>query len=625
MKARLILVFCFLYNAANGQDSTAIALDEILIYGAPYRNFVIGSRQKVIDSIDHNYPSYSIGEILEKTSGIFFKSYGSYMLSSISIRGTGAGHTSTLWHGLNINSVTLGQTDFSQIPSLSGESVTVHYGGASSLYGNEAIGGTILIRSKPDFDGINQLKFFQEAGSFGTFYTQAFYKVSVENFESKTKFYYTTSKNNFPFTNILKPGNPTERQQNAGVKMGGLMQDLYWKNPNGILSLHAWFHESTRYLQPTLANPSSNDIQDDQNLKIVANYKHTSPWGNITANIGYQWDNLIFYQSTITQQPSFTFSYQNDISKEMIFEIGTGVKFIQAESVNYSQRLNETRLNIYGRVSYLLSPKWKLSGNLRKESVSGYSIPLAASIGSEIKLHRSQNSEMLWKILGSTNYKIPTLNDRFWEPGGNPDLKSESGNSLESGISWIHTKGNMTMTSEVSLYFMDVNDWILWLPRGSIWSPLNIRNVNAFGIEIDHNGQIPFSAFQFKWLISYAYTRSINQTGTDRFDRSKGKQLPYVPIHNAALQLGFSKNGWTLGTDAQFSGERYITTDNESSLNPYWLIDMDITKVIKWHKHVLQGGFEIRNLFNTSYFTIPLRPNPGINFRTSLSILLNQI
>ncbi len=37
----------------------------------------------------------------------------------------------------------------------------------------------------------------------------------------------------------------------------------------------------------------------------------------------------------------------------------------------------------------------------------------------------------------SKNSKIPTLNDMYWSPGGNPDLKNETGYSSE--ITWEMT------------------------------------------------------------------------------------------------------------------------------------------------------------------------------------------
>ena len=57
------------------------------------------------------------------------------MLSTISFRGTGAGHTSVIWNGVNINQPTIGQTDFSLFPVFAFDDIRIFYGASSSIFG----------------------------------------------------------------------------------------------------------------------------------------------------------------------------------------------------------------------------------------------------------------------------------------------------------------------------------------------------------------------------------------------------------------------------------------------------------------------------------------------------------
>ena len=77
-------------------------------------------------------------------------------------------------------------------------------------------------------------------------------------------------------------------------------------------------------------------------------------------------------------------------------------------------------------------------------------------------------------------FRYPTLNDRFWLPGGNLSLKPEQSVSTDIGFQVRYRKLNM----QINFYQTWAKDWILWLPQtGNIWSPENIQKVAISGIE----------------------------------------------------------------------------------------------------------------------------------------------
>src|SRR5947209_4205122 len=103
------------YSLAQLKDSV---LRQVTVYGLPEEKFLHGS---VIISIDSTLKaresSRHLGELLSLQLPIYFRNYGNGMLSSISMRGTSPQHTAVLWNGININSFSLGQADFSILPS----------------------------------------------------------------------------------------------------------------------------------------------------------------------------------------------------------------------------------------------------------------------------------------------------------------------------------------------------------------------------------------------------------------------------------------------------------------------------------------------------------------------------
>src|SRR5690606_41201241 len=87
------------------------------------------------------------------------------------------------------------------------------------------------------------------------------------------------------------------------------------------------------------------------------------------------------------------------------------------------------------------------------------------------------------------------------------------------------------VNAAITNYRMNVENWIIWLPQGSLWSPANIRNVINQGLEGSIGGNYPLGQLQLKGQVRYAYNQARNQTMVNSNDRSFGKQLPYTPLH----------------------------------------------------------------------------------------------
>jgi iron complex outermembrane receptor protein len=169
---------------------------------------------------------------------------------------------------------------------------------------------------------------------------------------------------------------------------------------------------------------------------------------------------------------------------------------------------------------------------------------------------------------------------------------------------------------------MWVDNWIIWIPNGSIWTPDNIRKVHAQGVEATVKGENRINSFKVFWKFGYSYTKSTNKTTNDDYDRSFNKQLPFVPFHNAIALAGMSIHSFDININGNYTGRRFTTTDNESFLDEYWLIDMDVSQNLHLTGSTLKIGFTIKNLLNTSYFNLPFRAMPGINYCMYISMKL---
>lgn len=105
------------------------------------------------------------------------------MLSNISFRGTSASHTAVMWNGLNLHTLTLGSTNFSNLPVFMFDGIHVHYG-------SDAMGGSIVLQSQPELIEGYQLQLMQNIDSFGQNFSGLKSSYGLGKWKGKTTTYY---------------------------------------------------------------------------------------------------------------------------------------------------------------------------------------------------------------------------------------------------------------------------------------------------------------------------------------------------------------------------------------------------------------------------------------------------
>jgi vitamin B12 transporter len=293
---------------------------------------------------------------------------------------------------------------------------------------------------------------------------------------------------------------------------------------------------------------------------------------------------------------------------------------IQINSPFYSdETTSEQRGNLWTSILVNPASRLLLSLNLRQSFNARYNIPFIPSLGAEYILVNKSQHQLRAKTLIARGFRVPTLNELYWNPGGNLNLKPEDSFSSEVGISGKLAKRQI-FNYELTGYRMWVDNWILWRPQGSFWSPENIKHVDVYGLEASASLAHSIAKASFSWRGNYAFTKSINRTGLDQFDRSVGKQLAYVPVHRATLSTTAGWNNWLFLVNAAYTGERFVTADNEASLPGYILLNLRLSKSIGKGKYLFKGHANVNNLLNTPYQSIVNKAMPGINFLIGITV-----
>ena len=620
----LIACITFFVVQTSGQDLSADTtwLPPLEIKASFPGSWSPGSHIQSIDSIQiKNFKGSSLGALLQSDQGVYLREYGPGMLSSISLRGTAANHTSLLWNGLPVNYPSLGVADYSVVPVFFVDKAEVYYGGNSALAGSGAIGGAISLEDRL-VKGEKSLTISQEAGSFGSWFTGLKMQLSGQKTGGSAAVFHKNLQNNYPFVNRAKAGNPVERQEHGAIEARGVKANFFaepWKN--GGFLLNAWLTTFDREIIPPYTVPASNDIQKDQSLRLSLEYKHrmSKRW-KADARIGRIDDRIQFNGlSSATAQYLWSGNVDGNLFSWLQFRAGSLINHIVADVPEYGTSTSENRADAYVFLNFYPLKEWELSFNSRYGCVQSFAVPYSPSLGSSFTIFSKGGQALKWRTQLSRSYRVPTLNDRYWIPGGNPDLLSEEALNVESGFDWSYLEAETAWEVSATTYAHWVKNWILWLPDGSIWSPENVRNVYSRGAEFTFNNRRKLGVFDLTVRLNYAVTLAEVQEGYAGDGDNLGNQLPYLPRQQANWNARGEIKNWHLDFSGRYYGRRFTLIDNNKELPGYMVTDFSAGREFSFRSSLLSAQLNIGNVLNVSYENLEYRPMPGRSFALKLN------
>ena len=665
-----MLLLCVV-NCALCVGARVNQLGEFVVWGKrPMKE--IGVQKTQIDSaaLKENV-ALSMADILTFNSSVFVKSAGRATLSTVAFRGTSPSHTQVTWNGMKINNPMLGMTDFSTIPSYFIDNASLLHGTSSVNETGGGLGGLVKLGTTPDVpDGFN-LQYVQGIGSFKTFDEFARIAYGSEHWISSTRVVYSSSPNDYTYINhdkkiniyddnhnIIGQYHPKERNRSGSFKDFHLLQEVYYNTLKGDrFGLNAWYINSNREL-PMLTTDYGSETgfenrQREQTLRTVLSWDHSRSNWNLGIKGGYihtwmaydykrevapgNWAAMTRSRSRVnTFYGQAEGSYRPHNRVYLTANLSAHQHFVRSQDKNIILQDGDKAIVGYdkGRIelSGSLSAKWQpvepigLSLVLREDMFGRKWAPIIPAFFIDGLVSRRGN--VMLKASVSRNYKFPTLNDLYFLPGGNPDLRNEKGWTYDAGASFTVGKSNVySLTGSATWFDSYIDDWIIWLPTTKgFFSPRNVKKVHAYGIELKAN-----LAWQFvkDWYVdlngSYSWTPSINRgEKMSPADQSIGKQLPYVPRNAASFTGRLSWKTWSFLYKWAWYSERFTMSSNDYTISghlpQYFMNNIAIEKVQTFRPVDLSFKLAVNNLFNEDYLSVLSRPMPGINFEFFISI-----
>ncbi|WP_161889959.1 TonB-dependent receptor plug domain-containing protein [Pontibacter russatus] len=617
--------------AVAQQDTTLHQLRTVEVFGKPAEVYAAGSRVSALDSSYlSTYASGSLADALQARTPIYFKSYGASGISSVAFRGTSASQTVVLWNGLNIAPATLGQSDFSTLPLSGIGEVAVQYGSAAAIYGSGAIGGAVLLGS-PIYKGTGfGLEVQQEAGSFGRYFSSGRVSYGNEKLQIGTSAYVRFAENDFPYKDISRFDTPEVRQQHAGQQLQGFTQDFIYKfSPKTQVAFHGWYTYADRELQPAMGSAYNEAKQRDENLRLLAELKHSSHWGQTDIKAAYFKDYLHYTDRSINSVADVhTYQLQAEQTytrgDNWSLRGGLNLQHYIAENDGYAGQQEENRASAFALFRYNPVAPLALSLNVRQALVEGYNPLPTPALGFDWKFYRRNRHQLSLKGNASGSYRVPTLNDRFWVGAGNPDLKPEQGWSYEAGLRHLLVLGNtLLLETEASAYHMLIDDWIQWTPdHTGNWRPYNLQKVRSQGIELSSQATATLGEIKLSSTAGYTYTSSEQVAIYEGTAGDKGKQLMYVPLHKATLAADMNYHHWTVLGNLNYTGPRYTSNSETTSLNSFLLLQLALSRKLKLQDNTLLLSLRADNVTSAEYQTMAYRAMPPRGYTFSIRFII---
>ncbi|MCQ2222655.1 MAG: TonB-dependent receptor [Bacteroidaceae bacterium] len=618
-----------------------------------------GLEQTVLDTtVLHQNLAYSMADILQGNTTLFIKSYGRATESTAEFRGTSPSHTQVTWNGMKINSPMLGTVDFSYIPGHFVDQATLLHGASSINLTGGGLGGAIELTTQPEWGRGFGAQFTQGVGSYGTFDEFLKFTFSNERWSSSTRLSYGHSKNDFSYTNydkkvdvrdesgsIVKSYHPTERNQSGYFDDVNAMQDVVYRDGKGNrLGATVWYGYSLRGL-PFLSvdykdNSDFTNEHRQQNVRSVLSWRHTRSTWMLDVKGGYLYQDIDYNYFTQREQISNEITHSRSYTQTAYLQANFDcfpsqrLQFCASASGYYNHVRSWDRSPFHigdnynlGRAeeSLALSAKWRplnpLTFNIvaREEVYGQRFVPLIPAIFADVVLYRPWNLVLKGSV--ARNYRYPSMDDLYFQPGGNPSLQPERGFTYDGGIELNVKKKRHSIQGSITAFDSHISDWILWTPnQKGYWMPSNVKKVHNYGVEAHAESHITISPdWHLTLSANYAYTPSINrgeQVNTN--DASYGKQLCYVPLVSANANARLQWRQWTLTYQWIHYGRRYTTTSNEvehitGELKPYYMSNASLERNFQLRRLRLSAKAVVNNLLNNHYVTVLSHPMAGIN------------
>ena len=546
----------------------------------------------------------------------FIKEYGVSGSATISKRGADATQTQVLWNGLPINHPMLGMMDFNDVSTFGVDELVVIEGGNSAMYGSGSVGGTVMLRNNLNFNSDLKIITNFNTNTLGNYQTGLRLSRGWEHAYFDFSSSWMNNSNGFSFFDPISQKNRSSfnsELESQNMRVVGALS-----NKQHQVKLISEIGIVERGLGFLFGSDKALGTQSDLQYRNLLQYDCNLKRSHFSQKIGVTSDrlvytdnqgisdtsvaNMLFFQSEAFHQ--FT---SGKLFYGFDFQLQSGSSgFYEKTQIRHLPAFFTAWKGVIKKTDYLINSRYEWNERILTGGIS-----TQTSIGSNFVIKTDLNR----------SFRRPTLNDLYWRVSQRNSLVPEHGWGTEIGLQWTRKlRNNQSFNIELTPFYRELNNPIIWLPQGALWSAQNLFFGRYTGIQFQSNLTLVLGHSQIEFKESLEWVNSAVKS----IESANFLQQIFVPDVMSTANVNWNRKNWGAGVQWQIVGNRYTATDNSAVMPLYALISMELrysfSTFSKSKINFIKIGTE--NLTNVSYQNMPGRPMPPRYFFTQLNIQL---
>ena len=604
-----------------------------------------------------------IADALHRLPGITLRDYGGAGgMKTVSVRGFGAKHTGVCYDGVMLSDCQSGEIDLSRYSLDNVDYLSLIVGDNDDIFipaRNATTPATLNIQtlSAPTDDSHPHLTAQLKVGSFG--YVCPFFRYAQslsDRFALSAVGEYTYAENDYPYEIQNVTQTVSDRRTNSRMNSGHAeVNFVYYINPVNRLAGKVYYYDNDRQLPGQVryyTNISGETLRDRNafgqltyqtrwgdrlSLKVLGKmnwaesvYKDALMAGGV--NDASYWQREVYTSAALLYTPHRLWAL--DYSADYSFNNLNGSSWRTVVGKPYRHTILQTASAKYrsNRLTVLARLLWSIYLNGQNEEVQA--APSAPQQNTARNMRRlSPSLSVSYQLLADYDlyvrasykniFRSPTFNESYYYHYGSTDLRPESTDQLNVGITYAaQPSQDLRFTLTLDGYYNHVKDMIVAVPHDMfVWTCINIDKVSVYGMDATLKGSWQFAP-QHKVLLAANYTYQRAKNRNNPASPYYNNQIAYIPKYTGSMSLTW-ENPWVnlslhgVGVSSRWpNNEHYEGT----MVKAYTDCGLTMWRQLRWGKCRVEGRFDLRNVFDMQYEIVARYPMPGRSYQFTLSI-----